>query len=425
MKQRSSSVLAGPDWSAIRASLQPDSKISHWLLDRSPGLDVLDPFVRRRAQLKKHGGSTTSAPQPASCGCSTPQEDEGSSPRIHRQQPHEGSSPRFYRQAPGPPPRSQPPDSPRRGYPPSLNAPIASPPFYLVSSPRALPSYLAEGAVYAWTVKGQPTAHVPRARTFVAPPSRGACTRDGIKRAAPTELPSSSTVPASPAYKLAPRAPSSCSHSSSSRAQTAVAPRHSQRPHSASAARRRPPLLGEGTTTTTKIQRPATATERRPPVAAGGRSSSSDLSAAEREEWIACATPRDPSVRDGARLCDFAVRAGNLDSLTWLQARGCTWDEQTCAEAAEGGRLHLLQHLRAGGCAWDELTCAAAAAAGHLDCLRFAREHGCPWDHRVTTFSVAHGHLAIFDWAIAHGCEATASASRSADTLRRALQSAV
>jgi hypothetical protein len=76
-----------------------------------------------------------------------------------------------------------------------------------------------------------------------------------------------------------------------------------------------------------------------------------------------------------SKLLLRAARAGQLELLSWLRARGCAWEscegdvEDCCSSAVAGGHLAVLQWTRADGCPWDELPCSKAAAKGHLHVL--------------------------------------------------------
>jgi hypothetical protein len=118
-------------------------------------------------------------------------------------------------------------------------------------------------------------------------------------------------------------------------------------------------------------------------------------------EWavVSCMMPLSGTLL----LC--AARAGQLEQLSWLRARGCTWEpckgdgEDPCSSAAAGGHLALLQWARANGCPWDQRTCSDAAAEGHLHVLHWARAHGCPWD-----VNRAGMPLGVGTWLCCSGC---------------------
>jgi hypothetical protein len=106
----------------------------------------------------------------------------------------------------------------------------------------------------------------------------------------------------------------------------------------------------------------------------------------------------------GGGLLLRAARAGQLEQLSWLRARGCAWEpckgdgKDCCSSAAAGGYLTVMQWARADGCPWDEYTCSEAAATGHLHVLQWVRAKGCPWDEDACA-SAAKG-----TWLCCSGC---------------------
>ena len=100
-----------------------------------------------------------------------------------------------------------------------------------------------------------------------------------------------------------------------------------------------------------------------------------------RVEWArSCASEEDWELYIKPLLCKGAAARGDVEMLKWLRAKGCPWDEGTCAAAAYGGHLEVLKWLRAGGCPWDNWTCAYAAEGGNLEVPKWLRAEGCPWD---------------------------------------------
>jgi hypothetical protein len=100
----------------------------------------------------------------------------------------------------------------------------------------------------------------------------------------------------------------------------------------------------------------------------------------------------------------MVARAGALEVLRWVRARGCSWCEHTCTCAARGGHVDVLRWARHEGCRWNHHACSNAAAGGHLEALRWAREHGCAWTSATCRAAAEHGHLAVLQWARLHGC---------------------
>jgi hypothetical protein len=123
-------------------------------------------------------------------------------------------------------------------------------------------------------------------------------------------------------------------------------------------------------------------------------------------EWavVSCSLPLS------GRLLLRAARAGQLEQLSWLRARGCAWEpcggdgEDFCSSAAAGGHLAVLQWARADGCPWDRRTCYEAAAKGHLHVLQWARANGCPWAAYACLRAARGGHLSVLQWLHANGC---------------------
>jgi hypothetical protein len=101
-----------------------------------------------------------------------------------------------------------------------------------------------------------------------------------------------------------------------------------------------------------KLRRAVAGTERR---AAGARLSTRIVSAfcsVGKLEWAVMSSRLPLS----GRLLLHAARAGQLELLSWLRARGCAWEpckgdsEDPCSTAAAGGHLLVLQWARANGC---------------------------------------------------------------------------
>lgn len=101
--------------------------------------------------------------------------------------------------------------------------------------------------------------------------------------------------------------------------------------------------------------------------------------------------------------CAGAARGGHLALLQWLRAKRCAWDAQTSFEAARNAHVHVLEYT-AGQQLWSTKTCAAAAESGHFDTLKWLRAHDCPWDQAVTSRAAARGDLAMLQWSRAQGC---------------------
>ena len=100
-------------------------------------------------------------------------------------------------------------------------------------------------------------------------------------------------------------------------------------------------------------------------------------------------------------LKEFCTSAGRL---ALAKAKGCRWDEWTCARAAAGGHLEALTWAREHDCEWSAETCEYAAKGGHLEVLQWAREQGCPWNKRTCNQAALCGHLEVLRWAREHDC---------------------
>jgi hypothetical protein len=86
-----------------------------------------------------------------------------------------------------------------------------------------------------------------------------------------------------------------------------------------------------------------------------------------RLKWavVSCGLPLS------GRLLSLAARAGQLEQLSWLRARGCKWEP----------------------CGRGDDCCSSAAAGGHLAVLEWAHENDCPWDYRTCSKAAANGRL--------------------------------
>ncbi|PNH04515.1 Ankyrin repeat domain-containing protein, partial [Tetrabaena socialis] len=92
---------------------------------------------------------------------------------------------------------------------------------------------------------------------------------------------------------------------------------------------------------------------------------------------------------------EAAARAGSMELLAWLRARGCPWDATVFAAAAAEGSEEQLEWLAEQGCPMGDdgepyACCAAAHEPGMLRCLR---RLGCPWSPDGSTFARAVRHV--------------------------------
>jgi len=104
----------------------------------------------------------------------------------------------------------------------------------------------------------------------------------------------------------------------------------------------------------------------------------------------------------------MAAHEGHFEILQWARARGCPWDEWTCAMAAKKGHFEILRWLRGQDppCPWDEETCQWIAYHGRLDILKWAREQDppCPWCETTCAYAANQTHFEVLKWARLQGC---------------------
>lgn len=104
-------------------------------------------------------------------------------------------------------------------------------------------------------------------------------------------------------------------------------------------------------------------------------------------------------------VCTTAAARGDLPLLQWIHEHGCPWTQDEVFEAAAGGgHINILEWGLESGVVFDEMTCGAAAKGGSLETLQFLRAHECPWDDSVILLSILKGHCDVFLWAREHGC---------------------
>ena len=89
--------------------------------------------------------------------------------------------------------------------------------------------------------------------------------------------------------------------------------------------------------------------------------------------------------------CSSAASGGHLETLKWARENDCPWDKQTrgCGDR----RPPRGTEVGARGCPWNERTCASAASGGHLEMLKWARENDCPWNEWTCATAAKGGHL--------------------------------
>ena len=95
------------------------------------------------------------------------------------------------------------------------------------------------------------------------------------------------------------------------------------------------------------------------------------------------------------KVFDIAAMLGNVDAMSWasehstlitigseiVSRRTFPWSEKTCVISARNEQLESLKWLRAHGCRWDEDTAIAVVETGHVDILEWilSQESVCPY----------------------------------------------
>ncbi|PNH04936.1 Ankyrin repeat domain-containing protein [Tetrabaena socialis] len=119
-----------------------------------------------------------------------------------------------------------------------------------------------------------------------------------------------------------------------------------------------------------------------------------------------------------ASLFAAAARAGSMELLVWLRARGCPWNATIFTAAATGGSEEQLEWLVEQGCLMGEdgEPYVQAACHGDLAMLRCLRRLGCPWGPDGSTLTRAvegvikesygsEEHLQrMLSWLLDQGC---------------------
>lgn len=134
---------------------------------------------------------------------------------------------------------------------------------------------------------------------------------------------------------------------------------------------------------------------------------------------------REPPTPWSAYACASAAENGHLETLQWLRANGCEWDQLTTCYAARSGRLEVLEWALGQdppAPVFDHGLCAIAAEGGQLPVLQWLRARTPPerWDARVLREAAFHAtsadgdrHRQLAEWAIAHGCPHDARTRKS------------
>lgn len=106
--------------------------------------------------------------------------------------------------------------------------------------------------------------------------------------------------------------------------------------------------------------------------------------------------------RNFTKLCDIAVRRGDVKCLECLHECGRPWSSLLCNTAVKGGHIDCLKYLHDTGAWWDPTSmCTSAATSGHLECLQYACENGCSMSEQLT---LAATNMDCLRYALENGC---------------------
>jgi hypothetical protein len=86
-----------------------------------------------------------------------------------------------------------------------------------------------------------------------------------------------------------------------------------------------------------------------------------------------------------------AASKGHIETLKYLHAKECPWDEEATKEAAANGHLECLKYLHENGCPWGTYTFYAAVRNGNLECLKYLHENGCSWIEQAKAHAAGEG----------------------------------
>ncbi|KXZ51126.1 hypothetical protein GPECTOR_13g613 [Gonium pectorale] len=107
------------------------------------------------------------------------------------------------------------------------------------------------------------------------------------------------------------------------------------------------------------------------------------------------------------QLSKTAAGQCGLETLAWLQQRGCPLDGAEVAQgAAMRGDLQLLQWAvqELGAPLTSPALLDAAAGVGSIELMAWLRERGCPWGGRVYSNAARAGCVAALEWLAEQGC---------------------
>lgn len=79
------------------------------------------------------------------------------------------------------------------------------------------------------------------------------------------------------------------------------------------------------------------------------------------------------------KTCINGAKSGLLDTIKYLIAKCCPWNDWTCLFAANMG-ITPSSYGQRDGFPWDEDTC--AATNDHLSCFQWLRKNGCTWNEK-------------------------------------------
>ena len=83
--------------------------------------------------------------------------------------------------------------------------------------------------------------------------------------------------------------------------------------------------------------------------------------------------------------CHAAALGGHLEVLRWASAEDCPWNLGTIIYcAAAGGAPPVIEWARSQGrgSEWDAYAYLAAGQNAHLETIHWLHAHGCPWDEK-------------------------------------------
>jgi hypothetical protein len=102
-----------------------------------------------------------------------------------------------------------------------------------------------------------------------------------------------------------------------------------------------------------------------------------------------------------AKACAAAARAGRVDLLRLLHARGFAWDHLTASELVAAGDTPAFEWFLSKGGKPSTGTSAVAASHGRLDVLEMLEARGLPLHHDLASHAASGEQEAAMRWAVA------------------------